>query len=153
MKTFLRKLKLSFLAMLCGWIACNIALWIAYGIVMLVEGEQVIESFRLNVVMVFAALTGLWIAAVWLVIFLPVDLMIADSSRLRRPKTAALMGLASAVLFVACYLLCMAAISGSPLDTSAALVFGTFGLGASVTGSFAAFVRSLMDRKLHSLKP
>ncbi len=105
MNTFGNKVKLSFLAMLCGWIACNIALWLAYGVVVLVQGEALFEAYRLDVTLIFLVLTGLSIMWAWLIIFLPVDLIIRDTSKLRHPKTAALAGLVSALIYVGCLML------------------------------------------------
>ncbi|MDZ4402236.1 hypothetical protein [Prosthecobacter sp.] len=144
MKTFLRKLKLSFLAMLCGWIACNIAMWIAYGVVMLFRGEPLFEAYRLDVTLIFLALTGLSITGAWIIIFLPVDLIVRDTSKLRRPKTAALTGLASAFLYVGGLMLI--ANSQVPLDEAAWSVYSAFAFGAAITGTVAAYVRARMDQ-------
>ncbi len=90
MKTFLRKLKLSFLAMLCGWIACNIAWWL--GVLPEIHFEELrIQDGAIKVLFLGAA-TGIVILAAWLVIFLPVDLIVPDTSRFRRPVIAAICG-------------------------------------------------------------
>lgn len=141
-------MKLSFLAMLCGWIACNIALWVAYGVAMLFQNVSLLEAYRLDVTLIFLAITGTSIAAAWLVIFLPADLLVGDNSKLRRPRTAALAGLVSAALFACCY--SYLAISSIPSDNADArlsvwMVFGTFGYGAMITGTVAAYVRAWMD--------
>lgn len=150
MKTFLRKVKLSFLAMLCGWVACNIALWLAYGVAMLIQGEPLSTAYRLDVALIVLGATGLWLIGVWLIIFLPVDLLVSDTSKLRQPKTAALAGLASAALFACGYSCLVITISGLPLDNadarlSAWIVLGTFGFGAVITGTVAAYIRARLD--------
>jgi hypothetical protein len=141
---FLRKLKLSFLAMLCGWVACNIALWLAYGVAMLFQGESLFEAYRLDVALIFLALTGLSITGVWIIVFLPVDLIVRDTSKLRRPKTAAMTGLASAFLYVGGSMLITN--SQVPLDEGAWPVYSMFAFGAAIAGSVAAYVRARMDQ-------
>lgn len=90
MKTFMRKLKLSFLAMLCGWIACNIAFWAG---ILLHPMTYKLETQSLLVIIPYVALpTGFVILLAWLVIFLPVDLIVSDGSKLRRPLPAAFCG-------------------------------------------------------------
>jgi small-conductance mechanosensitive channel len=150
MKTFRRKLKLSFLAMMCGWIACNIALWSAYGVAMLVKGEPPGTAYRMDMALIALLGTGIWILAVWLILFLPVDLLVADNSKLRRPRTAALAGLASAALFTGCYACLVIGLSDVwPADAESRLSvlmgFGTFVFGAMITGIVAAYVRALLD--------
>ena len=150
MKTFLRKLRLSFLAMLCGWIACNIALWLAYGVAMVAHDQPLLTSYRLDITLMVLGGTGIWIIGVWLIIFLPVDLLVADTSKLRRPRTAALAGLASAALFTGCYVCLVIGLSNVwPVDAESRLSvligFGTFVFGAMITGFVAGFVRALLD--------
>ncbi len=90
MKTFLRKLKLSFFAMLCGWIACNIAFWAG---IILHPMTYKMEPQRLLLIISYVALpTGFVIFLAWLVIFLPVDLIVSDRSRFRRPLPATICG-------------------------------------------------------------
>lgn len=144
MKTFLRKVKLSFLAMLCGWFVCNIALWIAYGVVTLFGGEPLFDAYRLDVTLIFLALTGLSITAAWIIIFLPVDLIVRDTSKLRRPKTAALIGLASAILYVGGVMLIVN--SQTPLDEAAWSVYSVVAFGAATTGTIAAYIRARMEQ-------
>jgi hypothetical protein len=143
-KTFLSKVKLSFLAMLCGWVACNISLWMAYGVAMLVQGESLFEAYRLDATLIFLGLTGLSIMGAWIIIFLPVDLIVRDTSKLRRPKTAALTGLASAFLYVGGLMLI--ANSQVQLDEAAWFVYSTLAFGAAITGTVAAYVRARMDQ-------
>lgn len=88
MKTFLRKLKLSFLAMLCGWIACNIALSLAR----VHEIMQTSAQGGITSMLFYGLATGVVILAAWLVIFLPVDLLTPDHSKLRRPWPASICG-------------------------------------------------------------
>ncbi|MEZ5385350.1 MAG: hypothetical protein R3F13_07540 [Prosthecobacter sp.] len=90
MKTFTHKLKLSILAMLCGWLACNIAWWV--GILLEVHYDDLRLEDSLEKALFIGAATGIVILAAWIVIFLPVDLLVPDQSSLRRPMIAAICG-------------------------------------------------------------
>ena len=148
MKTFLRKVKLSFLAMLCGWIACNIAWWVGAIPILLKPGS----SLRGADFMMIGTFTGIVVLIAWLVIFLPTDLLVSDASTLRRPRTAAWCG-----LFVSFTL--VAAIFGYFAwfeIASHGLVEGVwrtldkaalpYALGTCATGTVAAYVRARMDK-------
>ena len=169
MKTFLRKLKLSFLAMLCGWIACNIAWWVAYGLTGLIQAKPgvqsssfhavLFDSHRLEGATLLGVITGIWIMVAWLVFFLPVDLCISDDSSLRKPKAAALCGFTIASSIVVIVLICAVApdlerlgwVGGfmSVLDrTILPYVIGTW-----VTGTTAAYVRARMDHQTTGTLP
>lgn len=89
MKTFLRKLKLSFLAMLCGWIACNIAWWV--GMLTEVHFDEIRIQDAQKILFLGAA-TGVVIFAAWMIIFLPVDLLVPEYSAFRRPVIATICG-------------------------------------------------------------
>jgi len=141
-KTFLRKLKLSFLAMLCGWFACNIAWWV--GILLEVHFDDLrIQDDAMKALFLGAA-TGLVILAAWLVIFLPVDLIISDQSKLRKPLTASICGfIAGSCVIVISW--AWSTWSGDPINDSA----GGFPwktlpylLSPGITGMVAAYVRS-----------
>jgi hypothetical protein len=100
-KTFLRKLKLSFRAMLCGWVACNIAWWL--GAVFTIDDLEVHRSSILPAIALAVSVgifTAIVVAVAWLVIFLPVDLLVADDSKLREPKAAAMCGFLAALTVV-----------------------------------------------------
>ncbi|MDI1312768.1 hypothetical protein [Prosthecobacter sp.] len=147
MKTFLRKLKLSFLAMLCGWIACNIAWWVA----MLAEvhfDEIRIQDDVMKVLFLGAA-TGIVILAAWLVIFLPVDLLIPDHSKLRRPWPASICGLLAGSSVMVIIWGTAFFREGSAMNSSELFTWQAFFLMSSpgITGMVAAYVRS-RDRKL-----
>lgn len=90
MKTFLRKVKLSFLAMLCGWITCNIAWWV--GMLLEVHFDELRMGDVVEKALFIAVATGIVILVAWTVIFLPVDLLVPDQSPLRRPMVAAICG-------------------------------------------------------------
>ncbi len=153
MKTFLRKLKLSFLAMLCGWIACNIAWWV--GVIPSMDATA-IQHADLRQTTIFVSMVAIYtaivIAMAWFVIFLPVDLCVRDDSKLRRPKAAALCGFLTAFSIVAAVFGYAAwfAVMGHgfaegvlrTLDKSAL----PYALGTCATGTVAAYVRARMDK-------
>lgn len=146
MNTFLRKLKLSFLAMLCGWIACNIAWWV--GMLTEVPFDEIrIQDDAMKVLFLGAA-TGIVILAAWLVIFLPVDLLIPDHSKLRRPWQASICGF----LAGSCVIVVMQLWSiwhGDPINNSGGRFTWSavlYLLSPGITGMVAAYVRSL-DRE------
>jgi hypothetical protein len=146
MKTFLRKVSLSFLAMLCGWIACNIELWILAGYYELFTTEKSQVPLA-DMTLVIGVASGIVILAVWLVIILPTDLLVPDHSWLRETKPAACAGFGSAFLFLLLYFTIVLGLNpGFPVST------GTFLLAivlAGTTGTVAAYVRARMDK----LKP
>lgn len=158
MKTFLRKVKLSFLAMLCGWIACNIAWWL--GAVPSMDASA-IQHLDIRQTGLFALMVGIYTAIVvlmaWLVIFLPVDLLVPNTSRLREPKTAALCGFFAAFTIVAVMVVYAAwndVMRLGPVDgISAAFSLAAlpYALGTCATGCVSAFTRSLMGSS--NLKP
>jgi hypothetical protein len=86
-KTFVRKLKLSFVAMLCGWFACNIAWWLG---AMPSMDATALQHLDLRQTAIFVIMVGVYTAIVigmaWLVIFLPVDLCLQDGSKLRQTE-------------------------------------------------------------------
>ncbi|HRH94846.1 MAG TPA: hypothetical protein PLB55_02875 [Prosthecobacter sp.] len=145
MKTFLRKVKLSFLAMLCGWIACNIAWWL--GAVPSMDATAV-QHADLRQTFLFAVMVAIYtaivIGSVWLAIFLPVDLCVRDESKLRRPKIAAVCGFLAAFAIVAAVFGYVAWFDGfwRTLDKSAL----PYALGTCATGTVAAYARAHMDK-------
>lgn len=156
MKTFLRKLKLSFLAMLCGWIACNIAWWVGAIPILLKPGS----SLRGADFMMIGTFTGIVVLIAWLVIFLPSDLFVSGASALRRPRTAAWCGFLASFAIVAAVFASAAwfevvrhgLLQGlwRTLDKAAL----PYALGTCATGTVAAYVRARMDQpKLQAASP
>jgi hypothetical protein len=147
-KTFLRKLKLSFLAMLCGWVACNIAWWVGAIPILLKPGS----SLRSTDFMMISSFTGIVVMIAWVVIFLPTDLVVTDASTLRRPRTAARCGFLASFVIVAAVFAWAAwfevvhhgLLPGlwRTLDKAAL----PYALGTCATGSVAAYARALMDK-------
>jgi len=168
-KTFLLKLKLSFLAMLCGWIACNIAWWMTCGLTKLIQAQPSIqsssfdavlfESHRLESATLLAVITGIWIMVAWLVFFLPVDLCVSDDSSLRRPKTAALCGFTITSTILVILLLCAAAPDLYHLGWTGSLMsvldrtLLPYAIGTWATGTTAAYVRARMDNQKTGILP
>jgi len=140
-KTFLRKLKLSFLAMLCGWIACNIALWLAR--LPAVRMYPTVQE-EITGVLFYGLATGIVIFAAWLMIFLPVDLLIPDHSKLRRPLPASICGFLAGSSLVAIIWLHAFWREGSKASSEELLTWKAFLLLSSpgITGMVAAYVRS-----------
>jgi hypothetical protein len=165
-KTFLRKVKLSFLAMLCGWIACNIAWWVTYGFTNLVPAEVkfdanivLFESHRLEWAALLAVITGIWIMVAWFAFFLPVDLCVSDGSSLRRPRTAALCGFTITSTILAIVLLCAAAPDLDRLGWTDSFMsvlnrdLLPYAIGTWATGTTAAYVRARMDNQITGILP
>jgi hypothetical protein len=152
-KTFVRKLKLSFVAMLCGWFACNIAWWV--GAIPSMDATA-LQHLDLRQTAIFVIMVGVYTAIVigmaWLVIFLPVDLCLQDGSKLRKPKMAALFGFLAAFSIVASVYGYVAWFEVThhgfaeglwrTLDKAAL----PYALGTSATGCMAAYVRARMDQ-------
>ncbi len=142
MKTFRCKLTLSFLAMLCGWIACNILFWMCNLSWMVNRFKSSGDYIGYLIFMGFC--TGLVIMCAWLVIFLPVDLWISDNSKLRLPWVAAICGfVAGAVVTVVLW----PSFAGAGwLAKVTSMKFSLqdmpYVLGPSITGMVAAFSRS-----------
>ncbi|MCX6850774.1 MAG: hypothetical protein NTY98_17815 [Verrucomicrobia bacterium] len=154
MKTFLRKLKLSFLAMLCGWIACNIAWWLGA-----LPTSTSSMPIAIREIIAVAVYTAIVVLMAWLAVFLPVDLCVGDNSRLRKPSTAALCGFLSAFAIVAVvfgYIAWFEIIQHGflegvwrTLDKSAL----PYALGTCATGTVAALVRACMNKQQPRIKP
>ncbi len=142
MNTFVRKLKLSFLAMLCGWIACNIVWWIAILRVVRFD-DPLLQEPAIKVFYLSAGLGNLVLIA-WLVIFLPVDLIVPEHSVLRRPLVAAICGLVAG----SCVILIPWAWSIWENDSLHSCLENIhsktwlFALSPGITGMVAAYVRS-----------
>lgn len=142
---------LSFLAMLCGWIACNIAWWVG--------AVLAAKAVMLPDIVFIAAWTAIVVLAAWLAVFLPVDLCVNDRSKLRKPPTAALCGFVSAFTIVAGVF--AFAVSSSlgyqslvesiwrALDKAAL----PYALGTCATGTVAAWTRALMDKPNRNQMP
>lgn len=153
MNTFARKLKLSFLAMLCGWIACNIAWWVGAIPSMNAESLQHVDLRQTALfALALAVYTLIVILFAWAVIFLPVDGLLNDHSRLLRPTAAALCGFLSAFAIVGTVFSYVAWFEVAhhglaegvwrTLDKAAL----PYALGTCATGTVAAYVRARMDK-------
>jgi len=146
-KTFLRKLKLSFLAMLCGWVACNIAWWVPE----FWHNERVypVALYEIAAVGIGSLIV---ILGAWLLIFIPVDVSVPEASKLRRPATAALCGFLTPLALMALIFVCNAHERIAALGMLKAVRMALdmdglrFALGACATGTLSAWTRSLMDK-------
>ena len=147
MKTFLRKVKLSFLAMFCCWVACTIAWWVGAITILLKPGS----SLRGADFMMIGTYTGIVVLIAWLMIFLPTDFFVSDASTLRRPRTAAWCGFLASFAIVAAIFGYIAwfeianhgFVEGvwRTLDKAAL----PYALGTCATGTAAAYVRARLD--------
>ncbi|MBK8090957.1 MAG: hypothetical protein IPK32_02865 [Verrucomicrobiaceae bacterium] len=146
MKTFLRKARLSFLAMTLAWIVVNLVVWIVSCLILLIQmGVAPVPDWRLYAL--FGLVSGIVILFAWLVFFLPVDLLVPDHSKLRIPGTAGLCGVAGAIANILVGL-SIASIWGD-LKLEAELIGGlsVYGVLACITGAVAAYTRCRMDIK------
>lgn len=148
MKTLHRRIGLSLLAMSGGWIACNLAWWLAVA----ATGRLGTTGIRGMELLFIAFYTGFVILAAWLAIFLPVDLIVPAHSKLRRPGPAALCGFLAVFLPIALiYLWAMIeqALRLGWLE-AARRTFDAdalpYVLGACITGTTAAWLRAQLDR-------
>jgi len=136
--------------MLCGWIACNIAMWVGSfpWISPAILADLGLLSRNITTI---ASYTGLVVFAAWLVIFLPTDLFVSDLSMLRRPLKALLCGFLASFAIVAAIFGYVAwfeianhgFVEGvwRTLDKAAL----PYALGTCATGTVAAYVRARMD--------
>lgn len=151
MKTLHRRIGLSLLAMSGGWIACNLAWWLAVAATGRIGGASR-PDILMEALLFIGFYTGFVILAAWLVIFLPVDLIVPAHSKLRRPGPAALCGFLAVFLPIA--LLCLWIMIEQSLRhgwlEAARRVFHAealpYVLGACITGATAAWLRAQLDR-------
>ena len=163
MKTFFRKVMLSFLAMFCGWVACNIAWWVGA----VLAGRAVLPSAINQIDWIaawkgsqfIASWTAIVVLAAWLAVFLPVDLCVSDDSNLRRPCAAALCGfLAASALVVWWYVFAvLTQLEHHSLLESLWWAMHKdalpYVLGTSATGMVAGWTRALMDKPSRNPMP
>jgi hypothetical protein len=95
-------------------------------------------------VLFLGAATGLVILTAWLVIFLPLDLLIPDHSKLRRPWPASILGFMAGSSVVVIIVLNAFLSVGSTKNSAELFTWQAFFLLSSpgITGMVAAYVRS-----------
>lgn len=149
-------MNLSCLAMLCGWIACNIAWWTGY----LCHSSQKFSAFSLGMSLVVGVFTGIVIVCAWFFVFLPVDLMIPDASPLRRPGAAAAFGFLVSFALVVAFALARMSPRSIQIYGLVDAVWNALGagalpytLGTCATGTVAGWTRALMDKPNRSPMP
>lgn len=153
---FRRKLKLSSLAMSCGWIACNIAWWVGYSTC---PTRQASASMPLLVFLQIGLCTQIVIFLAWLFVFLPLDVVVPDASPWRRPRAAALYGFlasfALAVLFFVSVFRDHITTIGflNAIRNSFDMGALPFLLGTCTAGTVAAWSRALMDNPKQNQTP
>ncbi len=103
---FLHKFRRTFIAMFWGWVVCNLVTLV---FAVAIEWRRDFGSFsRLGHIiaeMIYWYIgTAIVIFIAWLVVFFPVDLIVPDRSRVRRPKSAVWMGFLAGymALFIPC---------------------------------------------------
>lgn len=89
-----QKFRRTFIAMFWGWCVCNLVTFVAFvGWAIFDQGSI---SNRVAGVMLYVVAAAVWsavlITASWLLISLPVDLLVGESSWLREPFVAAAIG-------------------------------------------------------------
>lgn len=127
--------------MLCGWIACNIDLWLIW----LTESREHANGREvLMMMLVYGFATGIVILAACLLIFLPVDLLIPDHSKLRRPGTAAICGFLAGSSVVVVLWVVEVWRHGLSMNSAELFTWKAFLLLSSpgITGMVAAYMRS-----------
>jgi hypothetical protein len=141
--TLWRKVGLSFVAMLCGWVACNIGMWIIAIAYESFEEKPSPVSYS-GFAPAVAAVSGLVIAAVWLLIFLPVDLFVSEESALRKWRPALLHGFGWGAFSAVLYCVVIGAINPGATNLLSLLLLSFL---AGTTGAVAALVRIVLERK------
>jgi hypothetical protein len=141
-KTFRHKAKLSSIAMAIGWAACNVTAWIVSGFYAAFTSTTMLTA--LWTLGIFAIASGIVIAGAWLLIFLPVDLIVADTSFLRKPATAWVAGMVAAFTFTTIHLGTVLALNGSFNFIEILLPELLF---TGVTGSVAAYARCRLETR------
>lgn len=158
MKTLPHRIGLSLLAMSGGWIACNLAWWLAAAVTRRIGGASRPDILMENLLFL-GACTGIVILAAWLVIFLPVDLIVPTHSKLRRPGPAALCGFLAVFLPIALVFgwVVMQEFQAHGWLEAARRTFDAdalpYVLGACITGATAAWLRAQLDRFFHPPTP
>lgn len=99
---FLHKFRRTFIAMFWGWVVCN-AVTLFWSIA--IEWSRDFGNFSrvrqiCNEMIYWFIGTAVVIAVAWLAVFFPVDLIVPDRSRVRRPKSAAWMGFLAGYMVV-----------------------------------------------------
>ena len=137
--------------MFFGWIACNAVF--ALHALMVMQRPMTWIYFSRNLA-ALGIYTGVVILASWLLIFLPVDLIVRDDSKLRRPRTAAICGFFAALFTVIAFIALGGLIGGEHWTFTDIFMIpiwvwkGTslpYTLGAVATGTVAAFSRCWLD--------
>jgi hypothetical protein len=131
-----------------GWAACNLVAWLIGAIYALFFPPTTVSAA--STFAIFAIASGIVIAVVWLVIFLPVDLVVSDTSSLRQPATAWVAGMVAAIAFTFTHLGTMLAMNGNFNFIEVLLPELLF---TGVTGSVAAYARCRLETRKSSTTP
>ena len=128
--------------MAVGWAACNATAWLLGGLYTTFTSTPMQGAFW--TLGIFAIASGIVIAGVWLLIFLPVDLIVADASFLRKPATAWVAGMVAAMAFTIIHLGTVLALNGYFNFIEILLPELLF---TGVTGSVAAYARCRLETR------
>jgi hypothetical protein len=95
---FLHKVRRTFVAMFWGWVAFMAACAILAGLDRFLDSHPMPWRDLLTFWLIVAVFSVSVILTAWLLILLPVDCLVPESSRLRKPWVAALLGLLIGIL-------------------------------------------------------
>jgi hypothetical protein len=95
---FLHKVRRTFVAMFWGWVAFMAAYAILAGLDRFLDSHLMPWRDLLTFWLIVAVFSVPVILTAWLLILLPVDCLVPESSRLRKPWVAALLGLLIGIL-------------------------------------------------------
>ena len=99
---FRHKFRRTFIAMFWGWVACNSTTITGMLISAPFKFTAFAEAFKY--LLIYGFFTALYSAVLvliaWLAVFLPTDLIVDESSPLRKPRNAAVTGFATGFLVI-----------------------------------------------------
>ncbi len=139
---FLHKFRRTFIAMVWGWVVCNLVTCSVFGLGILCSEGSLYSKLQYLVLYSLLSLlySGIVIASAWLIVLLPTDFLVSDRSVLRKPRNAAACG---AVGGFASIVLIKIAIWGTASGQTNAITedlvwLFAFGFLAAITGLTAA---------------
>ena len=99
---FRHKFRRTFIAMFWGWVACNSTTLIGMLISAPFKFRAWTEAFQVLLIYgFFAALySAVLVLIAWLAVFFPTDLVVDESSPLRKPRNAAVIGFVTGFLVI-----------------------------------------------------
>jgi hypothetical protein len=91
---FLHKFRRTFIAMFWGWVVSNLVTCSALGLWILCSDGSLYSKLQYLILYALLSLlySGIVITCAWLIVLLPTDILVSDSSDLRKPRNAAACG-------------------------------------------------------------